>query len=619
VARLDEKGWIDRISNPPWRTGTDAWTPKPNAGQNVYEKDDWQKVTGGRFSGLWQPVGSLQITAAFTTQDQLANGTSAVSRLPLGVANARTPAERTDAWKNPGREPADFPCAPNCTYQNELNTPYAVNDHSIISRYPEFADRKFRMGSIDIDWDLGFAAVHSATSQFKDSRIGQADYASQGWSFYAPEGPILDGYDLGGSITSDRSAYMTFDNTYKGISHETRITSKSADVGLNWIAGLYYTNQKRNLRFAEVLPGMDAYINRPGGVGKADTSPLPDQGYTEDLGSNYTETAVYGEAGWRFASGLRITAGGRTFQYKDTADVDIVDWAGGAVTNRFSATGKASGKFYGKLNASYSFSDDLLAYATFSQGFRRGGTNPFRDRGASRVVAPDAKEYAPDSTDNLEVGLKGYLFDRQLYLETAVYQIDWRNTQTYRSQDVSGFPVNGTANGPDSQSRGWEFAARYKVTPAFEVKYSTATTEAKWAGTKTHCLYVAQTSCRTWSEGGLLGGAPKWKHNLGLRFQHTFDNDLNVWASVTARYQGPVQVDRSDSKEENEGYDKYGSFTRYGLSMGASMGAWDAQLWVSNLTNLRLVSSVQAAGIMGPREISPQPRTVGLNFSYKFF
>jgi iron complex outermembrane recepter protein len=184
---------------------------------------------------------------------------------------------------------------------------------------------------------------------------------------------------------------------------------------------------------------------------------------------------------------------------------------------------------------------------------------------------------------------------------------------------VSGFPVNGTANGPDSRSRGWELAARYKVTPALEVKYSTTTTEAKWAGTKTHCLYVAQTSCRTWAEGGLLGGAPKWKHNLGLRFQHTFDNDLNVWASLSARYQSAVQVDRSDRPEDNAGFDKYASYTRYAFSTGASMGAWDAQLWVSNATNLRLVSSVQAAGIMGPREISPQPRTVGVNFSYKFF
>ena len=35
IARLDEKGWIDRVSNPPWRTGSNAWSTKPDATQNV--------------------------------------------------------------------------------------------------------------------------------------------------------------------------------------------------------------------------------------------------------------------------------------------------------------------------------------------------------------------------------------------------------------------------------------------------------------------------------------------------------------------------------------------------------------------------------------------------------
>ncbi len=482
LSRLDEKGWIDRISNPPWRTGNFAWTTKPVAGQNVYEDDDWQKVDGGRVSLLWQVKPGLQVLLAVTSQDQLAHGTSAVSRLPLAVANARTLAERDLAWKNPQWEAKDQPCFPNCTYKTESQSPYAVNDHSILSRYPEYADRKLRMSSIDIDWDLGFANLHSSTSKFKDSRIGQADYASQGWSFYAPESPILGGFDVGGRITTDRSATMSFDNTYSGTSHETRLTSKG-DGAWDWIAGIYHTSQKRNLRFSEFLPGLDAYLGRD----KAAKSPSVDEGYAEDLGSKYTETAVFGEVGYRITPQWRVNLGARTFKYDDTANVLIVDYAGGAVDNQYTASGGGDGKAYYKLNTSYQLSENLLGYATFSQGFRRGGTNPFRDRGTTRIVTAEAKEYQPDSTDNVELGLKGYLFNRQLYLETALYQIDWKNPQTYRSQDVSGFPVNGTANGPDAQSKGWEFSARWKVSNAWQLSYSTATTEGKWVDTKTHC------------------------------------------------------------------------------------------------------------------------------------
>ena len=617
VARLDEKGWIDRLSNPPWRTGADAWTTQPTPGKSVYADDNWQKVDTARVALLWQITPVLKLQLSHASQDQLANGTGGASRLPLGVANGRTAAERDAAWKDPNLTLATLPCAPNCAYQSEAATPFAVNDHTILSRYPEFADRRFKMNTVDLDWDLGFAALHSSTSQYTDARVGQGDYASQGWSFYAPEGPILAGYDLGGSVTSDRSANVTFNNAYKGLSHETRLMSKG-DGRWDWIAGFFHARDKRNLRFSEVLPGMDNYINAPGGVGKVTASPLPDQGYSEDLGSDYRETALFGELGLRITPQWRVGAGARLFKYEDTATVNIVDWAGGAVDRQYTATGGESGKAYYKLNTSYQWTPELLTYATFSQGYRRGGSNPFRDRTAPRIVADDAKEYQPDSTDNIEIGAKGYLFERRLYIETGLYQINWNNTQTYRSQDVSGFPVNGTANGPDAVSRGWEFSARWKLSNAWQLSYSGATTEAKWAATKTHCIYTNATECRTWAEGGLLGGAPKWKHNLNARFQHTFDNDLYLSATLGARHVGAMQSGRSDSPADNATTSRLPANTRYNASVNLAGDKWSVQLWLSNLTDERALVSTQAAGIMGPRDIYAQPRTMGVNASYAF-
>lgn len=607
VARLDEAGYTDRVSNPPWRKGADAWVTKPDANQNVYKDDDWQKVNGGRFSALWRVSPTIDITFAHTQQDQKAHGTSGVGLTPLGVANARTPAEADAAWKNPSLTLAQLPCKPNCKYTNQSQAPVAVDKQTILSRYPEFADRKFRMDSIDLDIDLGFAALHSSNSQFKDSRIGQADYASQGWAYYYSLG------DLGGAIDSGRSAYMTFDNTYKGFSHETRLTSKG-DGPLSWIAGLYHTKQDRNLRFSEVLPGMDAFL----GNTKAQASPLPDVGYSEDLGSKYKETALFGEVGYRFTPQWQVNVGARVFNYKDTALGKIIDYAGGYVDSDTTTTGGSNGKSYYKLNTSYQWTEDLLSYFTYSQGFRRGGTNGFKNLGASKVVAPDAKEYKPDSTDNIEIGLKGYAFDRQLYIETGVYQINWKDPQTYRSQDVSGFPVNGTANGPDARSRGWEFAGRFKFNDMFSTSFSTTATRAQWVATKTHCLYLDGSSCRTWGEGGKLGAAPKWKHNLGLRFNTTLDNDWYVWGSLTARYTAKVQTDRADSPAENATVPTYDAYTQYGLNAGVAIGNLDLSLWVQNLTNVQSLRSTNAAGLMGYRAIYGTPRTIGLNASYSF-
>jgi iron complex outermembrane recepter protein len=605
VARLDEAGTTDRVSSPPWRTP--AWSTKPNAGQNVYKDDDWQENTTVRAALLWQVTPGVKLTLTHTQQDQLANGTRGVSLQPLGVANARTPAELDAAWRNPGRELADFPCAPNCRYTDPRKTPLAVNGNTVLARYPEFADRDFSMTSVDLDVNLGFADLRSSTSSFKDARIGQADYASQGWVFYHSLGP------LGGDIASDRSAYITFDNTYKGVSHETRLISRGSGPA-SWIAGLYHTEQKRNQRFNEVLPGMDAFL----GNSKATPSALPDVGYGEDLGSKYTETALFGEFSYRLTPAFQLTLGGRFFKYEDTAKVEIIDYAGGFVDNRFTDTRGQSGKSIFKLNGSYQMRPDMLAYGTVSQGFRRGGANGFRNVGA-RVIADDAREYQPDTTTNYELGVKGHLFGGDLYLESALYMIDWKNTQTYRSQDIDGFPVNGTANGPRARSEGLEFSLRWRVASAWQMTFATGTVDARWAETKRHCLYTNGTSCRTWNAGGLLGGSPKWKHRLGVSYRTDIGSDMFLRASLTGRYVGKTRSDRSDSIADNAGIFIYPAYTTYGASVGIGKGKWDAQLWVANLSNERALASNQTAGsVLGERLMYILPRTLGVNVSYAF-
>ncbi len=617
LARLNEGGYTDRVSNPPWRQGADAWSTKPDAGRNVYANDDWQKVDGGRVSLLWKLTRDIEITFAYTSQDQLAHGTSGTSLLPLTVANARTKAEADAAWKNPGLKVEDQPCQPKCRYTDASLTPPAVAVDTILSRYEEYADRRFRLSSVDLDWNLGFANLHSSTSQFTDKRRGQADYASQGWSFYAPESEILGGYDLGASITSDRSAYMTFDNAFKGLSHETRLTS-SGDGPLSWIAGLYHTRQDSSLKFSEVLPGMDAYINRTGGVGKAQASPLPDVGYSEDLGSKYRETAVFGEVGYRITPAWQVTLGARVFNYTDDARGFVVDYAGGAVNSDARALGGDNGKSYYKLNTAYQVNDNLLGYLTLSQGFRRGGTNGFKNQG-TKIVDASAQSYQPDSTDNVEVGIKGYLLDRSLYLQTSLWRIKWNDPQTYRSQDVSGFPVNGTANGPNAHTQGFDISARYRLNDNWQFTYSAATSTGQFDETRTQCLYTNGTSCRTWSEGGILGGGPKWKHNLGVNYNVAVAGSYYVKTSLSARYVGKVITDRSDSVDGNADVRTFDAYTRYNASLGVSKDAWDASVWVQNLGNVRAQVSSQAAGLMGPRAIYLTPRTVGLNLSYRFF
>jgi outer membrane receptor protein involved in Fe transport len=617
LARLDEKGYNDRLSNPPWRTGTWAWESKPDPKVNLYEDDDWQKVTTARVALRWRLKPGLEVTFTHAEQDQTAHGSSGASLTPLNIANATTPAQIDAAWRL-GRS-----CTAQgipCTYTNRLATPYVVN-------YPEFANRKFRLDSFDLDWDLGFAKLHSNTSQFRDSRVGQADYASQGNAFY-------NWFTAGNVRTSNNSLYMTFDNTYKGVSHETRLVSTSKGP-LAWVAGIFFMDQKRNFKFDEMFPGLDTlpsqgdFISITAQGGRAKLGGKVDSGYAEDLGSHYKETAVFGEATYAISPGLRATAGVRVFSYEDTGSAFIFDYAGGLADNNSRATIRGSSRAIYKFNLAYDLNKDLLTYLTYSQGFRRGGTNGFKDLPKNgQIVAPDTQGYGPDTTDNLEVGIKGYLLDKRLLLQAAAYRIDWKNVQTYFSQGLPDpfglgidFPVNGTANGPNARSEGVELSARYRVNDNWSASFSGATTEAHWTSTLTRCTYVANNrpeDCRTWSAGGKLNGAPKLKYTLGLHYSRMVAGGYEVSSSLTRRWVDRIGNDRTDNPTDVPLY--YPAYALVNANIGLSKGPWSASLWAQNLTNERAQVSISGATdqVLGPRVIYTTPRTIGLNLSYKF-
>ena len=110
IARLDDNGYTDRVSNPSWRTGAFAWTTKPDAGKNLYKNDDYNRVTSGRAALAWKLSDDITVTLAHAQQSQLAHGTTATSLLPLGIANANSPADITAYIQDPG---AASPCEAN--------------------------------------------------------------------------------------------------------------------------------------------------------------------------------------------------------------------------------------------------------------------------------------------------------------------------------------------------------------------------------------------------------------------------------------------------------------------------------------------------------------------------
>jgi iron complex outermembrane recepter protein len=158
VARLEDRGYTDRISNPFWRTGTLAWESKPEASKNFYKNDDFNNVTSGRAALAWKVTNDLKITLSHAQQEQLAHGTSGTSILPLAIANAGSSAD----YEAYVRDPRNFsPCTgAACKFSDPTKTPFLAGRDVILSRYPEFADRDFRLSLIGRSVSPNFAPAH---------------------------------------------------------------------------------------------------------------------------------------------------------------------------------------------------------------------------------------------------------------------------------------------------------------------------------------------------------------------------------------------------------------------------------------------------------------------------
>lgn len=591
LAMLDERGYIDRLTNPPYRTGVYALPAR------LVADDNTQRVKGGRLSALWKPDKDVELTFAHTQQDQTAAGSPSAQHLPAYIV---------DGERYPG----------SGTIDGRPDTPYVVNDHTVVGAYQDVAHRKLDLDSVDLDWDLGFAKLHSSTSRYTDDRLTQADLTGFLGGLFGSDGSYAANYP-------QFSPYQHVRSDYKGFTHETRLVSNGAGP-LGWIAGLYHTKQERHLGILEMIPGYYAYR----GLDPALQGGMRDREYQETMDSDYTETALFGELTWHVTPAWQLSAGLRSFRYSDKADSVLTDYLGDTeiygeppgTINTTARSAETSGrKTYYKFNTAYQLGADRLVYGTVSQGFRRGGANPFKQSGDNRVN-PAIFSYAPDTTTNYEVGLKGYFLGRDLYLETDVYRIDWKNTQTGVSYSDKGLLFNGTINGADAHTQGWEFNVRYRVDPHWQLMFSTAYTEGQYDEDLTVYRRINPDGRPVnFQKGSTLSGSPKWKHNAGVKYTTAFDNGMSLRAGLNARYVGPVG--RIPGQKDIV-VDTFDAYTLWNANVGIGMDRWDASLYVENLTNRRVVVSGTGAvgdAFGGVREHVNTPRTIGVQVSYSFY
>ncbi|MEM9385032.1 MAG: TonB-dependent receptor [Pseudomonadota bacterium] len=459
--------------------------------------------------------------------------------------------------------------------------------------------------------DLGFADITFAGSYLDREVEYDIDYSQYSeYSAYIEYYYTCVNYDFN-NCTDPRIQYEN-DSAFKRSSIEVRLQSK-ADRRLRWVAGLFYNNDEHDYFNQWVIPtipdGNDIPLNR-------NINGREDLYFATNQQRDFSEIAVFGEVTLDLTEKLSATVGLRWFETDD----DLTGFVG----SRFSCFDPADGNRIGngtstsadcggglgakiddfttKVNASYQFSDDVLVYATYSEGFRPGGVN----REPSPVIP---QIYQPDFLKNYEVGWKTTFANGRARFNGAAYVMDWEDLQLTRF-DVESFGsfLGLTANTGGADIIGIEGDFEVLVTEGWTLSGGFSYNDAELS----EDFFVGTTDTTPAApEGTDLPFTPDLKYTLISR--HTF----NV-AGRDAYFQAAWNwTDSSQNDLFVDGRLEQDSYGLLNLSGGVRFGNTNLDVYVNNVTDENAQLTLFSRG-GDDRVVANRPLSVGMRFSMRF-
>ncbi|MAT93680.1 MAG: TonB-dependent receptor [Halioglobus sp.] len=499
----------------------------------------------------------------------------------------------------------------------------------------EPSERTADLYALDMSWDLGFATLTSNTSYFDTSGEGDSDngglWVSGGEVDPDASRDWIAAFGYAGWPRPAQRAERGYDtDTWV---QEFRLVSNETVNNMDWLAGVFYLDEDQTVYQNSWNPGMNVFNESCRATGSPvcdnfwprfyDGLTERDFEYRRDVET--TDIAIYGELTYHLSEALRVTGGVRWFEVESENDTImgfplVVGWTSDPVPS----SDGSDNDVLGKLNVSYDVSDSAMVYATWSQGYRRGGYNavPSLENG-DNFGEPNAeaiRSYDSDSADNYEIGVKGR--NDFIAYTVSLFYVDWQDPQLNTTSDWYGFFI--AQNGDEASSKGLELEATGYVTD--NLRYRVGYTYVKAELEKD--LISAQQGGVIADSGNTLPGTPE--NVLSFSIDHTLnlDQGMDLVSRVGGYYQSESENYIDNDSLQGEEFD---SFWLWNASATLFKDNWRFVLYGKNLGDEDGVTGSFPSsywsydtGVFeswygnGNRQMITQPRTVGLSVSYAF-
>ena len=518
--------------------------------------------------------------------------------------------------------------------------PY-VGDLKKVSFFDDWSEDELDLYSLTVEADLGFAQLVSATAYYERDSEYQQDitayhhywagaywscaYANDSgldpdvyyWYYFTPDGLFLynGAYCLAPTANGDYKSTIN-DTAYQDrFTQEIRLSSQGDTI--DWLVGLYYEDSENSWHdwFADTSDGdfqesiaLDYYewLDRPDPLDPSSRASYPEGrvAWSSDSKTTWEQYAVFGEVVWHVSDKLDITLGGRYFD-RDTENRYFVERPNTRTLPEYADGVEVHDtndkEFAPKIAVSYDFTDDVMAYALYTEGYRAGGTNRIR----GEPFFPS--QYEPDTMTNYEMGVRSTILNGAGRLNATVFYMDWED---YQLELVDPSQQNCPEGGPNSIPRVCGQPWQVSVGNAGDAHILGVNMEFDWAVSQNwifgmNAEWLEAENDTDMDDLGLdvqdgddLPTVAEWTGSAWLNYERPIDKwGESFFARLQWSYRGEsnniIETTPADGSSANPQLENPSSDIG-DLIVGIRGDTWEVSAFVNNLTDERAVFQIDS-------------------------
>ncbi|MBN4055118.1 TonB-dependent receptor [bacterium AH-315-K03] len=438
---------------------------------------------------------------------------------------------------------------------------------------------------------------------------------------------------------------------YEQFSQEIRFASALGGT-FEFLGGVFYQTSELDFNDAStidansILPGIVNGLVPGLNLGDSTAQTITPRVFT-------TDTDIYSaflQTTWNVNDSLRLTVGGRyTYEEKDgSRALTITDLDGNpqldtdtllAFITAFkvvphSLSGdRTEEKLSPSINLQYDLNNDVMLYATLSQGNKSGGYDARSNANTTPTPSPltgtniaGTFEFQDEEANSIELGAKTTLLDGAAEFNIAAFYTEYKNLQVSIFDGTLGFNVG---NAGEAETMGVEMDGRFRVSENLTLIGSLAFLDFEFTNFPNGQCNLGETPTSSFNgaqvcdyKGRTNQYVADFSGTITADYTKDITSNLALRASIDVVFTDDYNPTQTlDPAMDQDGYSKINAR----VSIADVYDTWEFALVGKNLTDESVVSYANATPLAGSSFLVPSyyaffepQRTVALQAVFRF-